>query len=304
MSDNHTIPNAWAMRPDNLQAALARIRAYHDYADDPEKPEPVVTLIDPGQVAALSDSDPQAASLGVKRVSGSIAVIPVQGVIAQKAGWFADTSTEWVGRALDDAIANQSVGAIVLNIDSPGGTVFGTPELADKIFEARAVKPVYGLANSEAASAAYWIGSQTERLFVTPSGQVGSIGVWSAHIDQSQYLEDFGLKVTLISAGKYKVEGNSFEPLSEEARAAWQTEIDAYYDQFLAAVGRGRGVKAAVVKRGFGEGRMVMAPDAIEAGMADGIATMPQLLGALVKAKPAGSKAATARAAIAIAEAE
>ena len=88
--------------------------------------------------------------------------------------------TEAFGAAFDRAAADSSIGAIVLNIDSPGGSVYGVEELADKIYKARGTKPVYAVANSLAASAAYWIGSAASQLYVTPSGEVGSIGVLAA----------------------------------------------------------------------------------------------------------------------------
>src|SRR5215467_6271108 len=123
---------------------------------------------------------------------------------------------------LEAAAANPDVSAIVLDVDSPGGTVAGTPETAAAVRRAAEVKPVVAVANSLAASAAYWIASQASSLVVGPSADVGSIGVISAHIDRSKMLEDMGLRVTVVSAGRYKAEGNPFAPLSDEAKANMQ----------------------------------------------------------------------------------
>lgn len=134
------------------------------------------------------------------------------------------------------------------------------------------------IANHLAASAAYWIGSAADELVVTPSGEVGAIGVFAAHEDISKSLEMEGIAISLISAGKYKTEGNPYEPLSDEARAAIQAEVDGYYDMFVKAVARNRGVKPADVRGGFGEGRVVRAQQAVSLGMADRIATLDETI--------------------------
>jgi ClpP class serine protease len=129
---------------------------------------------------------------------------------------------------------------------------------------------------------------------VTPGGEVGSIGVYGVHKDVSVAAEKQGMKVTFISAGPYKVEGNPFEPLSAEAQAYGQTLVDATYDTFIADVARGRGVKAAVVRGGYGQGRVVLAKDAVKEGMADRVATMDETLRRVAKMKPSGGSRAMA----------
>jgi signal peptide peptidase SppA len=131
------------------------------------------------------------------------------------------------------------------------------------------------------ASAAYWLASQADEIVSIPSGNVGSIGVFSAHQDLSAALEKEGIKVTLIKAGKFKVEGNPFEPLSDEARAQIQTRVDDAYSQFTKDVARGRGVKPSDVRGGYGEGRALPAKEAKAVGLIDRIATMDEVLGKL-----------------------
>jgi ClpP class serine protease len=116
---------------------------------------------------------------------------------------------------------------------------------------------------------------------VIPSGEVGSIGVFCAHEDISKAAEQAGVKVSLISAGKYKTEGNEFEPLSDDARADLQSKVDAFYGMFIKAVGRGRRASQENVRNGFGQGRMVLAADAVKEGMADRVATMDDTLARL-----------------------
>jgi capsid assembly protease len=268
---------AWAMRPELLAAMLADVVS--------------------GQV------QPEAA-VRPATVQGAVQVIPVLGPISQRGGglfemFFGGTSVERVGKALTAALQDGSIGAIVLDIDSPGGSVRGVPELAEAIHAARGSKPIVALANSVAASAAYWLGSAATELMVTPSGEVGSIGVWAAHIDYSKELEEMGETVTLISAGKYKVEGNPYQPLGEDARDYMQGQIDDYYGMFLKAVARNRGVDVEQARGEFGEGRMVMAKPAQKAGMVDGIGGLDDaILRAARLAKPARRDDARARAAI------
>ena len=225
-----------------------------------------------------SRKDAVQAALRTRKTKRAIAVLPLLGPITQRAGmftaFFGGTSTEKWGRAFDDLIASESVGAVVIDGDSPGGSVAGVPELAEKVFRARGNKPVVFVANTWLASAAYWIASQADQIVVTPSGEVGSIGVWSMHVDISEAMKEWGEKVTLISAGKYKTEFNPYEPLSEEAAAHEQGVVDRYYGEFVAAVARGRGISAKDVRSGFGEGRMVGPKDAVSAGMADRVATL------------------------------
>jgi len=250
----------------------------------------------------LSDADVQAATGNqrppTRSSTGRIAVVPIYGVIMQRSDYRWETSTEETGALLDALIARPDVDSIVLDINSPGGTVSGTPELAEKIFNARGEKKIVAVANSMAASAAYWIGSAASEFVVTPSGAAGSIGVWNMHIDQSKMLETFGVKASIISAGKYKVEGNSFEPLGEEARAEMQRVVDEYYDQFVSAVARNRGVTSSAVKGGYGEGRVLTASRAKDAGLVDRVATMSQVLGRLGASMP-GSQSNKQRAEIA-----
>src|SRR5208283_803764 len=117
-------------------------------------------------------------------------------------------------------------------------------------------------ADSLAASAAYWIGSAAGELSVSPSGEVGSIGILSVHADYSRAEDAAGVGVTIVSSGKYKTEGNEHEPLGDTARAALQDRVSAYGRMFIRAVARNRGASFADVHDGYGEGRVVGASDA------------------------------------------
>src|SRR4029453_14892345 len=117
-----------------------------------------------------------------------------------------------------ELMKDPAVKGVVLDVDSPGGSVYGVRELADEIRAARGQKPVEAVANAFMASAAYYIGSAAEKVWVTPSGSAGSIGVYDAHVDLSKFTETMGEKWTFVSYGDNKLLGNPFEPLSEEAQ--------------------------------------------------------------------------------------
>jgi signal peptide peptidase SppA len=219
--------------------------------------------------------------------SGSVALIPIHGAISHRisdvegASVQRGVSSERIGQWVDAAMNDDDISAIVLDINSPGGHVAGTVELANKIYGYRGGKPIVAVANANAASAAYWIGTAADRLYVTPSGMVGSIGVLMPHVDVSKKAENEGVKVTFIHAGERKVMGNEFEPLTDEVRAVMQEKIDKMYESFVGAVALHRGTDTENVKENFGKGDMVLANDALAAGMVDGVMTLEQVISEL-----------------------
>lgn len=216
----------------------------------------------------------------------SVAVLPLFGTIFPRANLMTDisgaTSAERLSAQFDELVNDPSVGAIVLDVNSPGGQINGVPELSTRIYEARGKKPIVAVSNHQMASAAYWIASAADELVVAPSGEVGSIGVFSVHQDISKQLEADGVSTTLIRAGKYKAEANPYAPLGEEARAHIQSRVDDAYNWFVEAVSRNRGVKTATVRDGFGEGRMVGADQAVALGMADRVGTLEETIASML----------------------
>lgn len=303
----------WAIMPDRLQAIAEVIeRRVEGYRLSREEIAALKGERQPNGVATYFSLDtrsglvtPQAAANGPNSNAGTvIAVISVFGIIAQHASQVDDisgpggTSTERVSDSLKKAVADPSVSSIVLNIDSPGGNVHGVQALANEIYKARDQKPILAQVNSLAASAAYWLASSASEIVVTPGGLVGSIGVYTLHQDVSKAVDKAGLKFTFISAGKYKVEGNAFEPLSSEAAKASQALIDGYYGNFTSDVARGRGVPVDQVRNGFGQGRVVKDNDAVKAKMADRIGTLDSTIkGLMTRKSNQGSRQASAHAA-------
>ena len=264
----------WAMQSEVLTAYAKTIaRQYGDkFAADGGSERPIQSRM----IAAAPRP------INANRSRGSIAVLPLYGVIMPRAGMLemcgGGTSIESFTRAFRSAMADETVSQILIDIDSPGGSVYGVGELAAEIRTARATKPVFGVANSVAASAAYWIGAACSELYVTPGGQVGSIGVITAHEDISKSLQMAGVKVTLLTAGKYKAEGNPYGPLDAEARASIQADIDSYGADFTNAVARGRGVSVEAVRKNMGQGRMLRGDAARTAEMINGVATFDEVV--------------------------
>lgn len=209
----------------------------------------------------------------------SIAVMKLHGAVTPRG----TSGMEGFRARLQSMVDNPDVGAIVLDIDSPGGTVAGTAETGDAVRAAAAVKPVVAIADTLAASAAYWIASQASQLWVTPSGEVGSIGVFGVHLDVSKALADAGVVPTIIKSedSPYKAELTPFQPLSDEALANVQGRTNAELVNFHRAVAQGRNVSVDRVKSEFGQGRTVSAQRAVELGMADRVGTMSDVLNSL-----------------------
>jgi signal peptide peptidase SppA len=234
-------------------------------------------------------------------VAGNVGVLPLYGVITHRADLFSDmsggTSVQRFQAEFRDMVDDKQVSAIVIDVDSPGGNLDGVPELAGEIRRARGAKPIIAVANTLAASAAYWIASQADEVVVTPSGLVGSIGVFAAHDDISQMQEMLGVKTTLISAGKYKTEANPFEPLSDEARQMIQELVDDGYALFVADVAKGRGVSVDTVRSDFGQGRVLSPKDAMKAGMVDAVETLDAAVIRAARQLPPPSSASTDQAA-------
>lgn len=217
-----------------------------------------------------------------KNVKGNIAVLPIHGYISHRATiWAAlgfEASSEMFGMWFDAAMDDASIGAIIIDINSPGGTVSGITSIGDKIFNARGKKPIIAVSNSLMASAAYWIGSSADEVVADPDSMNGCVGTISVHMDHSKYLEDAGIDVTIFTAGKFKGEGNPYEQLTPEAKGEFQRTVDAFAAKFYAAVARNRNVSIADVKANFGQGRCLMAEDARAVNMVDRVATMGEVI--------------------------
>lgn len=282
--------SVWAILPEKLEAIAAFVQMKAQ--GGASAPEVIAAIRAENQIAAA-----RVRSLSADK-PGSVMVLPLYGIINQRyAGDFSGpqgTSVQEFTQQFRQAMNDPNVKAIVIDVDSPGGTVSGVDELATEIYNARkqGTKKITAVSNCLMASAAYYIASQANEICVSPSSLTGSIGVYQLHEDDSTALENLGVRYTFISAGKYKTEGNSFQPLDDEARTAMQGVVDDFYSLFTKAVARGRGVALKAVLSGFGQGRVLTAQDAVKQGLADRIATLDEVLSKYGVKQPVGSSSA------------
>lgn len=209
-----------------------------------------------------------------------IAVIPVHGALSKRAGlfdvFFGLKSYELLEQTLEHALHDPDISGILLDIDSPGGEVSGLFDLADFIYASREIKPIWACANDDAYSAAYAIASSAEKIFVTRTGGVGSIGVIATHIDLSSFDEKLGVKYTTIFAGDRKNDFTPHAELTNEASKLLQNEVDRLYGLFTSLVSRNRGLSDAQVRNT--EAGLFFGENALSAGLADQIMTLPDAL--------------------------
>lgn len=206
-----------------------------------------------------------------------IALVPIVGTLVARSGYLDAASGLLaygpIGDAIDAAMADPSVRGVLLDIDSPGGEVGGLFDLVARITEIKAAagKPLWAVANENALSAAYAIASSADRIYVTQTGEVGSIGVVAAHVDESGADAQAGLAWSFIFAGQQKVDGNAHEPLSQRARANIQADVDRLYGEFCNLVVANRGLNIEAVRAT--QAATYRGALAIDAGLADQLGT-------------------------------
>lgn len=212
-----------------------------------------------------------------------VAVIPVAGEISKRMNMLTEmsggTSIELLRSDFREALGREDVKAILLDVDSPGGAVDGTVELAAEIYAARGTKPMAAFGDGLIASAAYWIGAAADEVYLgSPVTQAGSIGVLSLHRDVSKAEDMAGVKTSVITAGKYKALPNRYEPLNDEGRAVIQGMLDEVYSLFVDDVARFRGRTTDEVLEKMADGRVFTGKQAVANGLADGIMGRDELI--------------------------
>jgi signal peptide peptidase SppA len=233
-------------------------------------------------------------------VRNGTALIPLRGVLGQRMNLMANmsggTSTELFARDVRAAAADPAVKSILILADTPGGTVAGTQAAAAAVRAVRGVKPIATLIQGMMASAGAWIGTAAD-LVVLDSGtsQAGSIGVVATHVDVSQREQAMGIKTTEIVAGKFKRAASQYGPLTETGQAVIQDQVDYLYSQFVEDIAANRGTSQADVLERMADGRMFIGQQAVDAGLADRIASMEEIISLLnSSASPVGRSVSSA----------
>lgn len=212
------------------------------------------------------------------RETGGVARIPMSGQVTKGDSSFGGVNTVRARKAVRKAVNDDQVESILLHIDSPGGTVSGTGDLAADISRANTIKPVYTYFEDLGASAAYWIGSQARRIYANPTAQIGSIGTMTYVEDTSKMYEKAGIKVTLIATGKYKGQWIDGNPVSDEYIDSIREEIHDLNEHFLAGVLNGRKKMTREQLASVADGRVFIAAKAKKLGLIDQVASLDDVL--------------------------
>lgn len=254
----------WSILPDVLEGMIQRYRSASD-----------IDTLSVDVKALLGKSEVQEGK-PYDVTDRGVAIIPVVGpIMRDESIWsliFSEASIEALTRTLTIAGEDPDVKAVVLMIDSPGGTVSGIDTASDMV--SAFAKPIVAFGGGMITSAAYWIGSAARSVIVEKTSQVGGIGVLMVHEDWSERDRMEGLKRTFLSAGKYKTVGNDAEPLSSDARAIFEGRLGYYYTLFVDAVARNRKEDPETVIEKMAEGRVFIGSQAVEAGLADATGTL------------------------------
>jgi ClpP class serine protease len=240
----------------------------------------------PAALPILREAEPMAPR-GYSVTESGVAVVSIVGPLVTRGDWLSmllgAPSYGEVGEAVAAAFADPDARAVLLEVDSPGGEIGGLFDLVDRIAALRAAsdKPLWAVASESALSAGFAIGSVADRLYVSRTAEVGSVGIVAIHVDESVADAMAGLNWTLIHAGARKVDGNPHEPLSGSARTDIQADVDALHAELVALVARNRGMSADAV--GATEAAIYRGQRAVTVGFADRLGTVGQALAELAE---------------------
>lgn len=266
----------WVIKPDCLEvfANVLELKFVHGVNMEDLKSGLV-------EVASKTSSQPQYLDDEYEIFDKKV-VVPVHGKLMNRCGWLdacsGMKSMAELSRVVKMASVDSRIDHIILDIDSPGGSVYGTPQFAKVVRDATKFKRVSAFVDNQMCSGALWVGTAADEVFCSNSlCEVGSIGVYAMHIDQSQADKQEGLKYSFIQAGKYKTVGNPHEPLNDESIKEMQKHVDLIYKEFISAVSTHRDMSVEQVTK-YAEGRVFAASELLDSGLIDGICTLDELL--------------------------
>lgn len=222
-----------------------------------------------------------------ERTAGGVAIVQLDGPLMKMESSFRGTSTVAARRAIRAADADDGVKAILLHVDSPGGTVAGTMDLAKDV--AATSKPIHAFIADCGCSAAYWIASQADKVFTNESAIVGSIGTFAILHDFSQAAEDDGIKVHVVRAGDLKGMGVPGTVITDEQLAEMQKVVNGLNQFFLEGVAAGRKLAMGVVKN-LANGGVHVGAAAAELGLTDGVRSLDEVIAALAGPQKKGTR--------------
>lgn len=271
--------------PDTMEAARLLIAAVLNgedtswrglYAEHRQEPSSGLPGM-PFAPEASTSLDRFYSRMGVHLALEGTAVLPIYGALVKRLHNLGlselGTSTEMLTNLFDEMRSDSRVRSVVLDVDSPGGMALGIEEAAEALYALSQEKPTIAVANEVMGSAAYYLGAQARQVRTTPTAIVGGIGTYAVRLDATGWAENEGYRVEVIKAGAYKADGHPFKPFTEEERSRWQMMVDTYYDQFVAAVARGRSITNSDALA-FADGSTEIGAKAVSRGFADRVSTL------------------------------
>jgi signal peptide peptidase SppA len=235
-------------------------------------------------ITAGPAKDAEKKGLPVRTFEG-VAIVPVMGVLSKRWDFFTDlfggSSMLAIKAALQAVVKDPGIKEIMLKVDSPGGTVDGLEDLADTVAALARRKPITAFVDGLAASAGYYIASQANEVYANRGARVGSIGTISVLHDVSELAEKEGVKVIVVSTGKFKGAGYPGTKITAEQIAEEQKMVDYFGGMFVEAVSRGRKMEVELGK-GVADGRIWPAPEALKLGLVDEVRSFDDVMSMLV----------------------
>lgn len=212
-------------------------------------------------MVALGDTDSLALSMG-----DNVAVIYIDDVISGTSG----VTPEYILDQLDQALEDDSVKAVILRIDSPGGTVAASQEIMMGVQRVAEEKPIITSVGDLCASGSYMVAAQTDEIIAAPGSTIGSIGVIMSLVNAEELVDKVGLQFITLTAGEYKDAGSMYRSLTETETAMFEEQLALIHEQFVADVAEGRG-KSVEEMEELATGWAWLGSEALELDLIDSI---------------------------------
>jgi signal peptide peptidase SppA len=280
----------WTMRSSEFASAMRVAYSHGSELDallDFDMPKPSTMLARRGE---------RLAGTRYVEMRGNVAVIDVNGMIAKRMDMFTElcyggTSTEKLLQDFRTVVDDPNVASIVFNIDSPGGEAFGINEIAQTIYEARGKKPIKAYVSGLGCSGAYWIASAADEIITDKSSFLGSIGVVTAWMDDTEFYKMMGIRREVVTSSHAPLKRLNFD--NDEHRAELQRELDSLEKIFHKAVARNRGTTVDTVINEYNKGGVYAGVDAVKHKMADRVGSLEGVIKEL-SSKKANAASASA----------
>jgi signal peptide peptidase SppA len=266
--------NIWACTPEHAETirTLANLAISGDLPRVPKEDVGYMPAADLGAFTKMGLSTGSQDNEVILTENGT-AIVPMRGTIAPKmnlmSAWSGGISAEMATRTFRALASDERVKQVILDIDSPGGSVLGLEDARKALIELRDKKHVRAVANGLMASAAYYIGSAAQDIYVNSSTMIGSIGTIATFTSESRRLEDEGLDVTIVRSGKLKAVPHPAEPLSDKGLELMRDDVEKFVNEFYQAISENLGISMSKAKKLANDGAIEYGNDAVDAGLAN-----------------------------------